>query len=168
MQKKNFIIYGVVLLAISYFLLLCAFYILNRENKTSTGLREVLEAEKSNYTEQSKEVLIKIVQYRDESKPPEAVVRPSSPQGGKRPVEKEGILWINRELSTCIITLGTNDGLENGMLIDIYDGKIKAGKARVIQMYNTISYVELVGKTQDEFTKDCYKANILIGTLQVK
>ncbi len=136
MKKENFIIYGMVLVFAAYLLLLCALYVLNGQNKVSTDQA-----------------------IRPSSLQEEILVRLES-KGEVRVARNEGTLWINRKLSQCLITLGTTHGLEKGVLVDIYDGKKKVGKARVVQVFDVISYAELVGKTQGHFTKNYYSVSI--------
>ncbi len=154
MQKENFIIYGMVLLFTSYLLLL------------SADFRLVFEQKKFDSTEHQKGLIAKIdrYKYKDEGRPAETaeeVLRSVREREDVRhPRRDGGVLWIDRKLSLCLVTLGTADGIENGTLIDIYDDRMKVGKAKVVQMFDSVSYVELIGNAIDQFTKNYYRISI--------
>lgn len=172
MQKKYFKIYGIVFVFSSYLLLLCALYVLNRQNKVP-----------SNYAAQIKEAITEMVRpgfSADSSRlrsglpavagrtlseiewdrsPQEEIFVPLESREGVRVPKNEGTLWIDRKRSQCLITLGKTDGIKKGLLVDIYDGERQVGKARVIRLFDSISYAELVGRAQEHLTKDYYKVS---------
>lgn len=164
MKKKNFIIYGMVLVFIAYLLLLCALYVLQyrkaypipcpprRTKQEGHGRRKVI------FLNGQDKVLVDQVVRPSGLTGPAGI--PLESKGKVRAARNEGTLWINRKLSQCLIALGTTHGLEKGVLVDIYDGKKKVGEARVIQVFDVISYAELTGNTQEHFTKNYYSVSV--------
>ncbi|MEE8424115.1 MAG: hypothetical protein V3S49_06195 [Thermodesulfobacteriota bacterium] len=183
MQKKEFIVCGMVSLFASYLLLLCAPYALVWNFKTSdittltplypsghrrvqagtsenyiplpgTGQSFIAEPVPANYAERIKEAVLPESQQ-------EEIFAPLDSKREVRAARNEGTLWIDRRRSQSLITLGRRDGLKKGMLVDIYDGERQVGQARVTQVFDVISYAEFVGKTQEHFRKNHYRINIL-------
>ncbi|MEE8359460.1 MAG: hypothetical protein V3S04_00875 [Candidatus Omnitrophota bacterium] len=148
-KRKNFIIYGIVMLFASYFLLL------------SAKPRPAIKSGKLDYIGRGREAVAGIGRKKlleEIVADTGAAVRESGGELGL--VRDDGMLWIDRELSLCLITLGILDGLDKGTFINVYDGKTKIGEAKVVQTFDLFSYVELFGKAPNEFTKNYYKVSI--------
>jgi hypothetical protein len=70
---------------------------------------------------------------------------------------KEGILWVDRKASSCMVTLGRVNGLNVGSKLNIYDGDNKIGQATVDMPLDIVSYVQLVDKAADELPNSYYR-----------
>ena len=87
--------------------------------------------------------------------PPVAVSRAPQLYSGR-----EGRLWINRELSNMLITLGTADGLNTGSRIDIYKAGAKIAEAVVTDAMDNMSYVKLPDKSDNDLSDAYYQVRI--------
>ena len=74
--------------------------------------------------------------------------------------QKQGYLWIDRQTSTYLVTLGALNGLHPGSRLGIYSGNDKIGQAVVETPLDVISYVRPMGKKLDEFESDYYRVEI--------
>ncbi len=70
---------------------------------------------------------------------------------------KEGVLWIDQQASQYIITLGAVNEISLGDYLTIFDGKQKIGQVKVIELFDTISYVQPLEKKKKSMKKKYYR-----------
>ena len=70
---------------------------------------------------------------------------------------KEGVLWVDRQATTSVVTLGAVNGLKKDSRLNVYDGDAKIGEVIVKFPLDVISYTEPVDMSFDDFAKDYYR-----------
>ena len=70
---------------------------------------------------------------------------------------KEGILWIDRNASICLITLGSVNGLEEGSRLSIWEGDKNIGEADVDIPLDIVAYVKIADKPLSDFKNNYYR-----------
>ncbi len=70
---------------------------------------------------------------------------------------KDGILWIDRNSSICLVTLGRVNGLEDGSRLSIFEGDKKVGDCVVDTSLDLVAYVSFVEKSLDDFKSNYYR-----------
>ena len=72
----------------------------------------------------------------------------------------KGVLWIDRETFKCFINRGTSDGVHKGAHVDIFDKSEKVGEAKIVEVFEAISYAELINQITDDFIANSYRVVI--------
>jgi len=72
----------------------------------------------------------------------------------------EAVLWYDSENATYVITAGSSNGIKKGDIFNIYDGGSFIGKAKVINISEKISFVDVFEKDTETLSKTYYKASI--------
>ena len=70
---------------------------------------------------------------------------------------KDGILWIDRNSSICLVTLGVVNGLEKGSRLGIFEGDKKIGDCLVDTPLDLVAYVSIVDKSLDDLKNNYYR-----------
>ena len=70
---------------------------------------------------------------------------------------KDGILWIDRKSSICLVTLGAVNGLEDGSRLGIFEDDNKIGDCVVDTSLDLVAYVSVVDKPLDGFKNNYYR-----------
>ncbi|MDZ4242051.1 MAG: hypothetical protein U1D99_04410, partial [Candidatus Omnitrophota bacterium] len=71
-----------------------------------------------------------------------------------------GLLWVDREESRFIITLGVLNGLVKGSLVTVYDGDKTVATLLVEVPMDVISYTRPLSRKIEDFTEDYYRVKI--------
>ena len=71
-----------------------------------------------------------------------------------------GVLWIDRENHKCFVNRGTSDGVHAGAFVDIYQRRRQIGTAKIMEVFDKVSYAQLIGKDEDEFIDNSYEVVI--------
>ena len=79
--------------------------------------------------------------------------------GEKEKSRKEGVLWIDRQASSLLVTLGAVNGLKKDSRLTVYDGDNEIGEVVVATPFDIISYVQAAGKSAGDFSKDYYRVS---------
>jgi len=192
MPKRNLkkIFLGVVLILISIFGLVTAFYFL--EVKPELDSRDQAKAKKLVAHEQVISKRAKVIQEEEGINDPELIVKKKKPSQvdqsaqakKKEPVEEEslslkslveeaktkytereqneveGSLWVDRNTDKFIISLGAINGLRPGDELAVYDDDKHLGHIVITTAFDVISFVSPVETTIDLTKKDYYRVLI--------
>jgi len=162
--NKKFIITGTVALFTSYCVLLFALYVQDAQKASVNGPAESHRVDKEHFIKEQKDSRLgkpigktpKKKSISTEKKPSPFVKEPAE----VRTPRKEGVLWIDRRLSKCMVTLGSADGLQVGDVLNVFSDGKKVGETKIIELQDIISYTELVGKTPDDYSENYYQVHI--------
>lgn len=69
----------------------------------------------------------------------------------------EGVMWIDREESRYVVTLGAVNGLKQGSQLSVYEGDDVIGKVSVDTLLDVISYVAPAGSDHEKLKDNYYK-----------
>ena len=69
---------------------------------------------------------------------------------------KEGVLWVN-QATQYIVTLGAVNNVSLGDYLTVFDGDKKIGQVKVIELFDTISYVQPLEKKKKAMKKKYYR-----------
>ena len=69
--------------------------------------------------------------------------------------QKEGLLWIDRDAKTYMVTLGALNGLKKGSQLSIYQGEKQVDVVTVQSVYDVIAYVKPLRRGLEDFA-ECY------------
>ena len=80
--------------------------------------------------------------------------------GASEKGRRQGLLWVDRQTKSFIITLGALNGLHPGSHLGIYDGAKKIDTAQVEIPLDVISYVKPVKTSLNHFENNYYRVMI--------
>lgn len=173
MNTKIKISIGLLLIIIAFGCVIAASYFIDQRNKESDEELEVIQVQLANLiSEKSQSFLSQSDLEKVEREPiriEDVLAKAEIIYGADELKRRDGILWIDRESSQCMITLGIVNGLVSGSYLDVYeekeleDGTLRAEKVDdvvVEKTYDIISYVRPVKKTLDDFTRDYYRVRV--------
>ena len=159
-QKKQ-LLTGLVLILAAFLGICFIFYVLNSDNSSKTqAIQELnddltqLEAEKKIVEGELENLKIQ----GDSIKLNKLVVESERIYGNNERTRKEGLLWMDKESQTFVVTLGALNGLTQGSRLTIYDADKKVGSVVVELPMDVISYVKPADKSDSELTKSYYRA----------
>ena len=72
---------------------------------------------------------------------------------------REGYVWIDRQTSTYVVTLGALHGLKPGDILPIYDKETLIGHVTIDSVLDVISYVH-PQESADVFSRDYYRVTL--------
>lgn len=147
MPQRNIkkILFGIILLVLAGASTLAAFYFLEAKPGIPLGLAQVL-GQKQEPLAQKGEV------------PAPGTVTAAAPANSSE--KKEGFLWVDRKSSRLVATLGTNNGVQPGKYLTVYDGAKRVGQVTVEESFATISYVHPVEESSGFPKNDFYRVVI--------
>jgi hypothetical protein len=70
---------------------------------------------------------------------------------------REGYLWVDRESSQYVATLGAMNGVLPGKTLNVYDGDEKIGSVSVATSFDVISHVEVPSALASKLAKNYYR-----------
>jgi hypothetical protein len=163
-KNKTFLLAGLSLIVFSFFCVAAILYVIGQKNQTDAKRVASLQVELSN---------LMVGKGRKELKRSDAVLTEREPidldeflakaetiYGPQELQRKEGIMWIDRKSSQCMINLGVVNGLTEGSRLKIYDGDKTLGEVSVQMPLDVISYVQPVDKTLVDFSNDYYRVSL--------
>lgn len=172
-MSKTKILIGLGLVVCAFIAAMAAFYFVNE--KADTNLQEVdalqvqlanLIAEKGEkYLSESDRAKVK----RERIDIEDVLQRTEKVYGDKELTRKDGILWIDRASSACMITLGAANGLIPGTYLSVYDEAASADGTAISQKiadvvvektFDIVSYVTISGKKFSDFNRDYYRVTV--------
>lgn len=69
----------------------------------------------------------------------------------------EGFLWVDRNSSRYVVTLGALNGIFPGAYLTVYDEDRKVGQVQVETTMDVIAYVKPEASTEKSLTKEYYR-----------
>jgi hypothetical protein len=173
MTNKSKIAVGLFLVVCAFLCAAAVFYFIYQKAGADEQRLAKLQVQLSDLIAQkSAPVLSKADRDLTERPPLEAqdvLNRTEKVYGKQALARKDGVLWIDRETATCIVTLGAANGLVPGTHLGIYQEpqendsageSQKIGEAVVDKTYDIISYVSLSDKTLSDFARDYYRVTV--------
>ncbi len=173
MNNKIKVIMGLICIIVAFGCLMAAIFFINREQQLSSQKMSTLQVEMVNLlTERSQQVFSPSEQEmvkRPLITVEDFLARSEMIYGSEELKRKNGILWIDRQEGSLLITLGAVNGLQEGSYLNVYqerrqpDGFLineKIAEVIVDKVYDIISYVQPVKKTVNDFTKEYYRVTI--------
>ncbi|MCK5581695.1 MAG: hypothetical protein KAJ18_10545 [Candidatus Omnitrophica bacterium] len=160
-QKKKILFVGLVMIVFAFVCVVYVFYVMINTQRDKTEQIEILKEElavlssEMDVAQRKTEDLEKTAgkSLRLESLLAEA----NKVYSNKEKSRRDGYLWVDREESTWIVTLGAIHGLAQGSSLAVYDGNDKAGSVVVKTLLDVISYVQPDKRSANKFTKDNYR-----------
>ncbi len=173
MINKTNILIGLGLVACAFIAAMAVSYVMHE--KAATNLKEVdalqvqlvnLIADKGEkYLPEADRARVK----RERIDIEDVLLRTERVYGEQELKRKDGILWIDRTSSACMITLGAANGLIPGTYLSVYDEIINANGTAVSQKvadvvvektYDIVSYVTIPDKKFSDFVRDYYRVTV--------
>ncbi len=146
-MAKNFkkLVFGFILIVLAGFCLLAGFYFMEVKPELASRTK-VASTEKINATkqkvEQRVEEIKKAQQQADGSVDLLALTKEAeNVYGPEEKSRKEGVLWVDRQTSNFVVTLGALNGVLPGNRLSVYQGNEKLGQVTVDSSFDVISYV---------------------------
>jgi len=160
-KNRNILVAGLVLIVIAFICALVAFYFIGQKQKIDQDKIAAFEVELANLIAEKSEAIIKQTDpswfRRDPISLEDFLAHAEVIYGEKELQRKEGVLWIDRKTSMCMVTLGVVNGLRTGNTLGIYEGDAQIGSVTVETPHDIISYVNLSGKSPNDFPDNYYK-----------
>jgi hypothetical protein len=173
MNNKIKVTMGLIFIIVAFGCLMAAIFFINLEHQVSSKEMSTLQVEMVNLlTERSQQVFSQTEQEivkRPVLTVEDFLARSEMIYGPEELKRKNGILWIDRQEDSLLITLGAVNGLQKGSYLNVYqerrqpDGFLineKIAEVIVDKAYDIISYVQPVKKTVNDFTKEYYRVTI--------
>jgi len=163
MTNKNskILVAGLILIIIAFLCSLAAFYFIGQKQQLSQEKIAAFEVELANLIAEKSEDIIKQTDpawvRRDPINLQDFLDHAEVIYGEKELQRKEGVLWIDRKTSMCLVTLGVVNGLRVGSTLGIYEGDTQIGSVTVETPHDIISYVNLSEKSPEDFQNNYYK-----------
>ena len=173
MNTKIKMIIGMVLIGLAFVFMIGVAYSIDQRNQDSLQEISALQVELANNVAEkaqdylSKNDLEKI--SREPIRLADVLAKAEIIYGERELNRKDGVLWIDRKSSSCMITLGAVNGLAPGMYLSVYkekrqaDGTIineRIDDVVVRKSYDIISYVKPAKKALSEFDGDYYRVTV--------
>lgn len=163
-RNKNNLVAGLVLIVIAFICTIVAFYFIGQRQKLHQEKMAALEVELANLVAEKSEPILRQTDAAWVRRGPIALedflAHAEVIYGEKELSRKEGVLWIDRKSSTCLVTLGVVNGLGPGSSLGVYQGDSPIGEVVVETAHDIISYVNPVQKSLDDFPNNYYKVMI--------
>ncbi len=173
MNNKIKIIFGLIFIILAFICVIAVSYFIDQRNKGDVEEIGALQVQLANliveksqpYLSESDQKKVK----RDTIELKDVLARAEIIYGDKELNRKDGVLWIDRESSSCMVTLGAVNGLIPGSYLGVYierkrdDGVVvneKIDDVIVKKTYDIVSYVNPVDKTLDDFDYDYYRVSV--------
>ncbi|MDP8265249.1 MAG: hypothetical protein P9M12_07235 [Candidatus Aceula lacicola] len=173
MNNKTKILIGLLLIVVAFVCVTAVSYFIDQRNKENTQEADALQAQLANLiSEKSQSFLSESDQKkvkRDPIKIEDVLAKAEIIYGGQELDRKDGIMWIDRKSSRCMVTLGVVNGLVPGSYLGVYDeikrsdGVVvneKIADAVVDKSYDIVSYANPVKKSIDDFSRDYYRVTV--------
>ena len=161
-KNKSTLIAGISLIVVSFFCVAVLVYFMGRANKQNSEKLGSLEVQLANLMIEKAENEMSADDYARVKRPKidteDFMAKAESIYGEDELKRKEGVFWIDRKVSVCMVTLGKVNGVESGTSLNLYDGDTLVGKAVVDTTFDIVSYVKPVGKPIKDFDKSYYRA----------
>lgn len=163
-NSKTTLIIGLFLIVVAFVCILAVFYFFGQEQTTHQQKLAQFEVQLANLVSEKSEAVIRKTDAKWTRRDPinieDVLSRAESVYGPLELQRKEGVLWIDRKSSLCMITLGIVNGLKEGSILTVYEGYLKVGEVKVEIPHDIISYVRPIEKSLDAFSKNYYKVTI--------
>jgi len=161
-KNKSTLIAGISLIVVSFICVAVLLYFMGKANNANSEKLGSLEVQLANLMIEKAEDQMSEEDYAKVKRPKidaeSFMARAESIYGEDELKRKEGVFWIDRKVSVCMVTLGKVNGVEPGTSLNLYDGDILVGKAVVATTFDIVSYVKPVGKPVKDFDKSYYRA----------
>lgn len=175
MAKKSLkkIFFGLTLIVCAITFGVAAFYVV--EVKPEIANRQFAKLKKLTFQRAKIEQRVKVIKKQEIIEKQEAIIVKENEEnvnlaslvkeaekvyGQVEKRRKEGFLWIDRNTSRYVITLGAVNGLIPGNHLTVYEGDQKIGQVTVDTPFDIISYVHPFNDSQKSFTSDYYRVVI--------
>ena len=143
MAQKSFkkLVFGFILIVAAAFLLLVGFY--QFKVKPELASRDKINSQKLSATKQKiDQRAAEIKQAQEGSINLSTLVKEAEAvYGPQEKSRKEGVLWVDRQSSNFVVTLGALNGILPGSKLNVYQGSEKVGQVTVDTSFDVISYV---------------------------
>lgn len=164
---------GLGLLICAFIAAMTAFYFINE--KADANLKEVdtLQVQMANLIAEKGEKYLPASDRervkRERVDIEDVLLRTEKVYGEKELKRKDGILWIDRASSACMITLGAANGLIPGTYLSVYDEVAnpdgttiseKVADVIVEKTFDIVSYVTISDKKFGDFSRDYYRVTV--------
>ena len=160
MGKKNLkkIFLGLLLIIFAFFLVTACFYLLEVrpeiEARKQAQMKEI-SVQKAKIEQRAKEIQ-KAKKQEGTIRLESLVKRAEAVYDKSEKSRQEGFLWIDRESSRFVVTLGAVHGIMPGNYLTVYEEGKKIAQVAVDTCFDVISYVHPIEKSSDFFNKDYY------------
>ena len=150
---------GVVLIIIAFVMTGAMVYLMGYR-------QQIIHQEISSYKEELKKMAAQIFALKEEAlkageiKLSELVRKAKRVYGSEEKERKEGVLWIDREHSVTLATLGALNGLKPGDQLSVYDGDNKITNVVVDKTLDVISYVQPIDDSVGKLESNSYRVVI--------
>jgi len=163
-KHKTIQIVGIVLIIIAFACTLMVFYFMGEKQSRNQEKIASFEVELANLVAEKSEPIIRQSDPAWVRREPitleDFLAHAESIYGEKELNRKEGVLWIDRKTTMCLVTLGVVNGLRPGSTLGIYEGDTRIGEITVDVTHDIISYGKLVQKSLEDFPNNYYKVVI--------
>lgn len=160
-KNKSKLIIGFSLIVVSFICVAVMLYFMGKTNQANTEKLSTLEVQLANLMIEKAESQMSESDYARVKRPKidldDFKSKAESIYGSAELERKEGIFWVDRKVSVCMVTLGKVNGVESGTVLSLYDGDSLMGKAIVDTTFDIVSYVKPMGKTLKDFDKNYYR-----------
>lgn len=163
--NKSKLFIGAVLMLGAFLCVLIVFYFLVNAHRERLAEIETLEEKFLALDTEKNSLQRKVVELQDEigrSIYLNKLIDESQNQYGNAEKDRrEGFLWIDRETSTLIVTLGVLHGVSTGTKLTLYDQNDQpSGHVIVDTAMDVISYVHPMGRSITDLEQTYYRATI--------
>ncbi len=161
--KKFKLLVGLGLIVLAFLGTCSIFYIMNNTNMRHEEKIKSLSDDVSQLNSEKNITEIELENLKvqgDSIKVDKLVAQAQKEYDPKELNRKEGILWVDRQSQTFLVTLGALHGLKPGSSLTIYDNESKVGIVTVDTPLDVVSYVWPLEKDKDKFASNYYRAVI--------
>lgn len=164
---------GVIFIVVAFGCLAAVIFFMNLEQQNSSKEVSTLQVEMVNLLTERSQQVFSLAEQEIVKRPlitvEDFLARSEMIYGPEELKRKNGILWIDRQERSLLVTLGAVNGIQAGSYLNVYqerrqaDGLVineKIAEVIVDKTYDIISYVKPVKKTISDFTKEYYRVTI--------
>ena len=163
-KNKTVLLAGLTLIIASFLCAVGILYVIGQKNQADAQKIASLQVQLANIMLEKGQKNLKrpdsVLTEREPVNLEDFLAKAESIYGPQELQRRDGILWIDRKTSQCMINLGVANGLTEGSRLQIYDGDKNLGEVAVEKPLDIISYVKPVDKTLEEFTGNYYRVSL--------
>ena len=163
-KNKTVLLAGLTLIIASFLCAAGILYVIGQKNQADAQKIASLQVQLANIMLEKGQKNLKrpdsVLTEREPVNLEDFLAKAESIYGPQELQRRDGILWIDRKTSQCMINLGVANGLTEGSRLQIYDGDKNLGEVAVEKPLDIISYVKPVDKTLEEFTGNYYRVSL--------